>query len=130
LEEDEKAIREIITRIEQAWNAGDSARFAMPFAEDADYVVVNGMYLKGREAIDRAHRQIFDTFYKGSTNRFTLEHLRFLRPDVAVMHVHAHATFQDGVRESKARGTWIVTKEDDAWSIAAFHNTTITVPGA
>ena len=36
------------------------------FAEDADYVIINGMRIKGREAIDSGHQQIFDTIYKGS----------------------------------------------------------------
>src|SRR5215213_7476556 len=66
--EDEAVVRAIVIRLQDAWNAGDSKAFAAPFAEDADYVVVNGMRIKGRATIDSGHRGIFDTVYKGSNN--------------------------------------------------------------
>jgi uncharacterized protein (TIGR02246 family) len=48
--------------MESGWNTKSGERFA----EDADYVVINGMYIKGRKAIETGHQQIFDTIYKSS----------------------------------------------------------------
>lgn len=131
MDQDKAAIEEIVKSIQQAWNAGDGKAFAAPFAEDADYVVVNGMHVKGRAAIDMGHQQIFDTFYKGSNIMLTLENVRFVRPDVAIVHVQGRLMFQVGgnTQESDARSTSVVTKNNEGWSIAAFQNTPILPPG-
>lgn len=131
MEQDKAAIEEIVKSVERAWNAGDSKGFAAPFAEDADYVIINGMHAKGRAAIDEGHRRIFDTIYKGSNNTMTVESVRFIRPDVALVHARAHLKFHDGknVREGKGRSTWVMTQDDGKWSIAAFQNTPIVPPG-
>ena len=51
--QDEAAIRAAIKSVEDAWNAHDGKAFAAPFAADADYVVVNGTFIKGRAAIEQ-----------------------------------------------------------------------------
>ncbi|MGH2543001.1 MAG: SgcJ/EcaC family oxidoreductase [Ardenticatenaceae bacterium] len=124
---DENAIREVVDRIEAAWNMGDGAAFAAPFAEDADYVVVNGMYIKGRQAIAEGHRQIFDTVYKGSHNRATIRGIRFLRDDVAVAHVEWHLKFGQGDAQQEARAitTFVLTRKGNEWQVDAFQNTPI-----
>lgn len=125
--EDEAAIRSLVTRIQEGWNTRDGKAFAAPFAEDADYVVINGMYIKGRTAIAKGHQGIFDTIYKNSHNTGTVQGVRFLRDDVAVVHVSWHLKWtNNGVaHEGKARNTLVVTKEKGQWSIVAFHNTSI-----
>lgn len=125
--EDEATIRAIIIRVQDGWNAGDSKAFAAPFAEDADYVVINGMQIKGRAVIDAGHRQIFDTIYKGSHNTASIKSVRFIRDDVAVAHVAWHLKFREGdtPREGKAMCTMVMTKEKGQWSITAFQNTGI-----
>ena len=131
--QDVAAIHEVVRRVQDGWNAGDGDAFAAPFAEDADYVVVNGMHVKGRAANAAGHQQIFDTFYKGSTNTYAVEDVRFIRPDVAVAHVHHHLKLQEPVtlptgettRGGQARSTWVLTKDGGKWSVAAFHNTPI-----
>src|SRR5688572_5802753 len=84
---DEVAIRENVNQLERGWNTKSGALFAKPFADDADYVVINGMYLKGRAVIETTHQQIFDTIFKDTTVKLTVKQVRFLRPDVAVVHV-------------------------------------------
>src|SRR5688500_10887229 len=111
---DEAAIRAIVIRVQDAWNAGDSKAFAAPFAEDADYVVVNGMKIKGRAIIDSGHRQIFDTVYKGSHNTATIASVRFIRDDVAIAHITWHLKFREGdtPREGKAMCSMVLTKQN------------------
>ncbi|HKY03263.1 MAG TPA: SgcJ/EcaC family oxidoreductase, partial [Blastocatellia bacterium] len=124
---DEAEIRSLVTQLQEAWNKGDGKAFAEPFAEDADYVVVNGMYVKGRTVIGQGHQRIFDTIYKNSHNTGTVERIRFLRDDVAVVHVEwlLKRTENGAAREARARATLVVTKDKGRWSIAAFHNTPI-----
>jgi uncharacterized protein (TIGR02246 family) len=125
--DDEQAIREIARRLEEGWNSGDGQAFAAPFAEDSDYVVVDGRHIKGRLANAQGHQFIFDTIYRDSTNTMGVESVRFLRPDVALAHVRHHLKFsRDGQpAEGHARSTWVLTKDKGQWSIAAFQNTPI-----
>lgn len=126
---DEAAIRAIVTSVQDAWNAHDGKAFAAPFAADADYVVVNGMYLKGRDAIAQGHTQIFTTVFKESRNAAAVRGVRFLRPDVAVVHVEWNMEARPGAEKARALNTMVMTKDGGRWSIAAFHNTPVLPQG-
>lgn len=130
VDKDETAIRASVEQMVKGWNAKSGVEFAKPFAEDADYVVINGMQIKGRAAIAEGHQSIFDTFYKNSTLAYAVEQMRFLRSDVAVVHVRAAltATQGDSTRTNNARITLVMTKNKDKWEIAAFQNTSIQAP--
>ena len=122
---DEAAIREDVRQMESGWNTKSGALFAKPFAEDADYVVINGMYIKGRKAIEAGHQQIFDTIYKDTTLTLAVRQIRFLRPDVAVAHVNAHRDGPTKELITDAFLTLVLTKEKHGWTIAAFQNTQV-----
>lgn len=125
---DEAAIRQVVGQVQDGWNAHDGKAFAAPFAADADYVVVNGMQMKGREVIEKGHTGIFSTIYKDSRNVATIRSVRFLRPDVAVVHVEWNLEFKVNgeMRKAQAINTMVMTKEGDKkWSIAAFQNTPV-----
>jgi len=127
MSKDEAAIRANIKQMETGWNAHDSKAFSAPFAADADYVVVNGMYVKGRDEIEKGHTGIFTTIYKDSRNVGTIRNVRFLRKDVAVVHTEWNLVFTLGgeTRKGHALSTMIMTKDKGKWSIAAFQNTPI-----
>lgn len=124
---DEAAIRQVVKQVEDAWNAHDGKAFAAPFAPDADYVVVNGMRMAGREAIEKGHTAIFTTIYKDSHNAGTIRNIRFVRADVAVVHVEWDLEFRVGgeTRKGHAMNTMVMTKDGGKWVIAAFQNTPI-----
>lgn len=122
---DEAAIRENVKQMESGWNTKSGALFAKPFAEDADYVVINGMYIKGRKTIETGHQQIFDTIYKDTTVTLNVKQIRFLRPDVAVAHVNAHRAGPTKELTGDAFLTLVLTKEKQGWTIAAFQNTQV-----
>jgi uncharacterized protein (TIGR02246 family) len=122
---DEAALRENVKYLETGWNTKSGAVFAKPFAEDADYVVINGMYFKGRAAIEAAHQRIFDTIFKDTTISLTVKQVRFLRPDVAVVHVNGRRDGPTKELKQDAILTVVMTKEKQGWTIAAFQNTAI-----
>lgn len=122
---DEAALRENVKSLETGWNTKSGAVFAKPFAEDADYVVINGMYVKGRPAIESAHQRIFDTIYKDTQINLTVKQIRFLRSDVAVVHVTGHREGPTKDLVQDAMLTLVMTKEKQGWTIAAFQNTAI-----
>lgn len=126
-EPDEAPLRAIVQTLEDGWNAGDSAKFASPFASDADYVIVNGQHIRTRAVIDFGHKQIFGTIYKGSKNKHTVKQIRFLKPDVAVIHVEWNLLYGEKLEnKNRAMNSIIAVKNGGKWEIAAFHNTPIT----
>lgn len=122
---DETAIRANVQQMEDGWNTKSGALFAKPFAEDADYVVINGMYLKGRAILDTTHQQIFDTVFKETTLKLTLKNIRYLRPDVVVVHVNGYRDGPTPELRNNVLITLVMTKEKGGWSIAAFQNTEV-----
>jgi uncharacterized protein (TIGR02246 family) len=128
---DERALHGMVYELEQAWNAADGAAFAAPFAEDADFIHILGGYYTGRAAIEAGHRMIFGTIYKGSTVRYGVERIGFLRPDVALVFLRQHLQlFEDGQpRELEARPTIVAEKAEDKWRIVAMQNTRISEAG-
>lgn len=123
---DEKAIRAVVAQLEKGWNAKSGAEYAKPFAEDADYVVIDGAHIKGRAANAAAHQQIFDTILKGEDLALTTEKIRFLREDMALARVAAERFARvDKTKTTRARITLVLTRTGGRWEIAAFQNTEI-----
>jgi uncharacterized protein (TIGR02246 family) len=120
----------LAARLENAWNSADSAGFTAAFADDADFVNVLGMHVRGREAIGHGHAEIFRTVYAGSTVRYRLDTARLLRPDVGLAHVDAALTVPAGPMAGTHRALYsmVLTRDGGEWRIASFHNTFIRDP--
>jgi uncharacterized protein (TIGR02246 family) len=129
---DEKSLHEMVYQLEAAWNAADGHGFAEAFAEDADFIHILGGYYKGRAAIEAGHRMIFGTIYKGSTLRYSVERIHFIRPDVAIVFLRQYLQFYEGSSptELEARPTLVADKGDGRWQIVLLQNTRITEAGA
>lgn len=130
---DEGALQAILQKFETAWNAYDSVSIAALFAEDANFIHIYGGQLDGQAAIEAAHKDIFNTIYRGSDASFMLRSIRFLRPNVAVVFARAHVKFKENNerREIETRPTLIVVKEQAKWQIVVFQNTKVSdVPAA
>jgi uncharacterized protein (TIGR02246 family) len=84
--DDEDAIRAFYQQLMDGWNRGSGEAFAATFAEDDELVSFDGTHLKGRQEIASFHQQLFDTYVKGSRLVGKIRSVRFLTPDVAVMH--------------------------------------------
>ena len=128
---DEEALREIAQQLEAAWNKSDSLAWSKLFADDADFIHVLGGHFYGREAIEQGHRLIFDTVYKGSTNKFRVEKIRFAGADVAIVFLFAtlKVTNPGMPPQLYARPTLIAERRDHRWEIVAFQNTLVTPEG-
>ena len=122
---DRAAFEGIVRQLETAWNAMDGSAFAVPFADDADFVNIRGEHFRGRAAIAAGHVAIFRSIYAGSTNQLTLETARLLRADVALVHVRSVLQAPHGPLAGRhsARFSLLLTREQGGWEIAAFHNT-------
>ncbi len=129
---DRSAIEAIVGGLEAAWNGGDGGRFGAAFAADADFVTIRAEHSRGREAIAAGHEAIFRTIYAGSRNRYSVESLRLLRPDVALVHVDSVLEAPSGPLAGRhtAKFSAVLTREAGGWQIASLHNTlTPPAPG-
>jgi uncharacterized protein (TIGR02246 family) len=124
---DEQALRDIVAKLEAAWNAGDVESWCSLFADDVDFIHILGAHYTGRPAIEHGHRVIWDTIYKGSVAKYAVEKIRPAGTDVVVVFVLGELKFFDnGVeRNIKARPTLVVHKRGDSWKIAVFQNTLV-----
>lgn len=139
--EDERALRALIAQCEAAWNASDSNAFANTMAEDVAFVGLLGERYEGREIVALGHRHIFDTIYKDSRVRYTIELIRFLKPDVAVVVMLQDMTshlppdivastarqrqMSPDMHDSQARATLTCTKAEGSWRVSTIHNTNV-----
>ena len=84
---DRGAIERLVTGFNESWNEHDMAQLARLFAPDADFVNVVGMWWKNREEIKKAHAYSHSTFFKNSRLSGEIAGLKFLRPDLATVHI-------------------------------------------
>ena len=128
--QDDTQIRDLVKTMENGWSAKDGKLFARPFAENADYVVVNGMYIKGKSAIAEGHQRIFDSFYKETNIKTEVKSIRFIRKDIAIVHVTSHMTGVSNNQKVDTNSliTLTIEKSANGWQIAAFQNTQTMMP--
>ncbi|GAB7541351.1 YybH family protein [Cupriavidus sp. 8B] len=134
--DDEQAIRQVEARWEDAWNRHDMDALAGLFTDDAAFVQVNGRRWDGPAEIKKNHALVHAMMFKESvwTNHDT--DIRFLAPEVAVVHQTWGLKGDrnpDGSPRQPREGifTQVFVKRDGKWMITAAQNTNIAiVPGS
>jgi uncharacterized protein (TIGR02246 family) len=125
---DDAAVRALYQELMDAWNRGSGTAFAAGFTDDGDLVAFDGTHFKGREEIAPFHQQLFDKWLKGSRLVGRVEDVRFLSPEVAVMHA-VGSTVMRGKREPSPERdsiqTLVAVREGGQWRLAAFQNTRV-----
>jgi len=130
-----EAIHDVLSRLTDAWNAGDAEAYARLFTEDADYVTFFGVNFPGRVTIESAHRALFEGPLRGSKliGGGDGAKVRFLRPDVAVAVVGGGSSLTGEAATDPGRAstlTFVLVKDDEDWRIASFQNTRVSDPAA
>jgi uncharacterized protein (TIGR02246 family) len=126
-EEADSVATEVIGRLERVWNEGDGRAFGEPLAPDADFVDIRGEHHRGQEAIAAGHQAIFDSVYEGSTTDYELTGARELSDGTILAHTTAIFRAPSGpmAGEHSAVQTLVLSRGDNGWKIAAFHNTLV-----
>jgi uncharacterized protein (TIGR02246 family) len=126
---DEAAIREVIAALDRDLT-GDSDAWSAHFADDADYTTWTGARHQGRAAIRAEHARLLRGLYQNTHQRYEIASLRFLRPDVAVVHLHASVAprGEPFPPDPMALPVLVLTRESSRWRVAVFHN--LLVPEA
>ncbi|SHN47025.1 SgcJ/EcaC family oxidoreductase [Cryptosporangium aurantiacum] len=120
-EADIDAIRQIIATVEHAQNNELPDEFLALFRDDAIWTTGGGKRLFGIDAIGAFTRQALPGGMKDSSVTFELEHVLFIRPDVAAVKVRQIYTTPDG--PDVGTPLWVLAKEDGRWLLTACQNT-------
>ncbi len=129
---DEEAVRRLYRQLMDGWNRGSGAAFAAAFTEDGDLVAFDGTHFKGRKEIVPFHQQLFEKWLKGTRLVGKVRDVRFLSPDVALMHAVGSTVMRGKSEPSPERDsiqTLVATREGGEWRLAAFQNTRVRPMG-
>ena len=129
----EAAIRAVVEAFMDSWNRHDMEAHAAVFAVDADFVDVFGTLLRGRREIHEQQGQRHTARFSKSTVRTLDLSIRFIRPDVAIVH-HWWEMIGDagpdgkGAPPRKGIFSFVVSGQGDHWEFQAAHNSDLKQP--
>lgn len=127
--EDQAALMELGKQAYEAFDARDAKRFANVYAEDVVFISPDGEVLLGRDAVEKAHVELFKQWSntKKVSSEMSNNTFRVISSDVVISHWIDKTTYMiDGksVTESIAFSNTCV-KKDGKWQSAAFSMTPI-----
>jgi uncharacterized protein (TIGR02246 family) len=127
---DEVAVRDLYRELMDGWNRGSGEAFAAVFTEDGDLVAFDGTHFEGRAQIAPFHQELFDKWLKGTRLVGRVKDVRFLSPDVALMHAVGSTIMRGKSVPSPERDsiqTLVATRQNGEWRLAAFQNTRLRI---
>jgi len=121
---DEKALNDLTTRIDAAWNNRDPKAFSDLFEEAGDLIFHDGLILRGRAAIEKYYQEKFPLIREGERHATGGAHVRLVRPDIAILDFEvALFSYVGDSREKDTRlkllCTVVAIKKSGQWSISA-----------
>ena len=128
---DEAAIRGLLNRQITSWDAGDPVAYASAYTRNGDCVSFLGGHYQGRAAIAASCEvprpgSVFKRLLRGARLRLQITDLRFVTPDVAVVHALCGVTRGERLRGRNVRtNTSVVVRTAvDGWLVTSSQNTT------
>ena len=119
--------RDVLARLENAWNAADGAAFGAVYTPDASFVTIRGEHIVGSPAIGAGHAGIFATIYAGSVNRMELVRAEELAPGtvlaVSVNTLQCPTGPLAGTHRAMSTSVLVRDADDGSWRAALTHNT-------
>ena len=124
--DDEAAVREVVRKYVDARDKIDPAATEALFTKDADQLVSNGEWRKGRDQVVSGSMASSRT--EAGRRTITVETVRFLSPDVAIADGRYRIVSAAPTRDMWA--TLVMTRTADGWRIAAIRNMLPSAPPA
>ncbi len=122
---DDHAISALFDRLMQAWTGNDAVAYADCFTEDSDYVSYDGTRAIGRAPMQEAHDRLFRGVLAGSALVGGVESIRYVSPDVAVVHGTASVLMpwrSTLPKRRLSRQTLVAVRTRSGWRFTALHN--------
>ena len=111
---DKKAIQEAGQSYLKAFAEGDAKKVAEHFTQNGEFFSAGGRHIKGRETIEKEFANHF-ALYPGQKLKPTRKGMRFIRPDVAVVHGVSKVEPAPSGPPSKCTYSVLLVKEDGRW---------------
>jgi len=124
---DQDAIRAIEDDFNEAWGRHDADAMVTSLTDDAEFITVNGAWERSREGFRQLMIRLHGPTgpFRKSTRDASEFRIRFLAPDIAVVHTrfHIHGDIDESERNSV--GMRIVQKIDGRWRTVSVQNTDV-----
>ncbi len=112
---DSTEIRDLLARFYEGWNTHDAEKMISVYADDIDHINAFGRWNKGKQAIKEDIIQFHAGPGKNSQKTYTIEKIRFLKPDVAIVQVRSISAVGN-------IGTYVLSKDSGKWLVVSFTN--------
>ncbi|MEU4842637.1 SgcJ/EcaC family oxidoreductase [Nocardia testacea] len=119
------ALHAVVAAVARAQRDEDVEGFAALFREDAIWTTGHGKRLYGRAAVAEFTARVLPGATAHGHAAYEVEHILFLRPDVAAVKVRQRYFTTAGELDSEGTPMYVMTKEDGRWMLTANQNTPI-----
>jgi uncharacterized protein (TIGR02246 family) len=117
---DAAAVKGVVARYVEAREARDVARLAALFTDDADQLVSNGEWRRGREAV--VSGGLASSARSSGVRTIEVETVRFPAPDVAIADGRYEIAATGGAPARRMWTTFVMVRQAGAWRISAIRN--------
>jgi uncharacterized protein (TIGR02246 family) len=114
-QQEEQAVRALLAQFYEAWNAHDVDKMVSVYAEDVDHINVFAEWHRGRQDVGEDLRLLHTKAKYDIRKTYTVEKIRFVRPDLAVVQVRSLSTVGN-------LGTYVLSKAEGRWQVVSFTN--------
>lgn len=114
------AIGRLVAAVEHAQNNERPDEFLALFRDDAIWTTGGGKRLYGLDEIATFTRQVLPGGMQGMTVTFEMEHVLFIRPDIAAVKLVQRYRTPDGT--DTGTPLWVMAKEGGQWRLVACQN--------
>lgn len=119
------AITAVVDTIAHAQDNELIDEFTAVFRADAIWTTGHGKRLFGRPAIADFTAEVLPGATTHGKATYEIEHVLFLRPDVAAVKIRQSYFTLDGELSGQGTPMYVMTKEDGAWVLTANQNTPV-----
>jgi uncharacterized protein (TIGR02246 family) len=123
-----QAAEDQFRKYQEAYDRGDAKALASFYAEDVDYIDVDGAETKGGRKMEELFTEYFQAS-PGAKIAITIEEVKQLAPDVQVNRGVATVTVPDGLTTS-TRYVAVLAKKNGSWKICQVTETATPAPSA
>ena len=124
---DEEVVHNVPQAFAAAFNKHDGHQLAQIMAEDVDFVTVGATWIHGKSDFEKYHTRLLDGRFHGMNFQVLQVAVRFLRPDIAIVHwswTAAGDKNPDGTARKPRDGmmTMVAEKRAAGWLVVASQN--------